>query len=289
MTTTTSSFRVRYAEIAGDHVYYANYFAWIEANMGGFYREHDIPWLGFERTGVTTMVAESYARFIRPARYDDVVTVATTFAAVAPKRAYFEHEISRGGELLAQIRTTHVLRVAAQEGLQVIPEHVARLAGRRVERVEVLDSPGDFPDADGCGAGEDGGVKLCNVTEFPVRYKETDAVGTVYFSNHYVYYEIGRTELLRAAGTSFTDLKAGGVRLPVARAYCRYLAPIPYGDSVSVRTWVAAARKVQLTFRYDLLRKSDGAPFAAGFSTHGCLDASGRAVRVPESLGKLAK
>lgn len=283
MTTTTSNLRVRYAEIAGDHVYYANYFAWIEANMGGFYREHGIPWLGFEHTGITTMVAESHARFIRPARYDDIVTVSTTFVAAAPKRACFVHEISRQGEPLAQLRTTHVLRMAGHEGLQVIPEAVAGLAGSRVERVAVLDKPEDFPDPDGCG------TRFHNLAEFPVRYKETDAVATVYFSNHYVYYEVGRTELLRAAGATFTDLKAGGVRLPVARAYCRYLAPVRYGDSVAVKTWIAWARKVQLTFRYELTRKSDGALCAAGFTTHGCLDASDRAVRVPELLENLAK
>ena len=283
MTALSSTLRVRYAELAGDHVYYANYLGWVEANMGEFYRRYNVPWLGYEQAGIRTMVAESFGRFIRPARYDDAVTVTTVFAAAAPKRAYFEHEITRQGELLAQFRTTHVLMAAGRDGVQPIPDDIARLAGERVERVSVLEKPEDFPDPDGPGPA------AVTAAEFPVRYKETAAAGAVYFSNHYVYFEVGRTELLRSAGLSFTDLKADGVRLPVARAYCRYLAPIAYGDTILVKTWIASVKKVQLTFRCDLVRKSDGAAIASGFTIHGCTDASGKPIRVPEAIGRTAR
>jgi len=279
-TTVSTTIRVRYAELAGDHVYYANYLGWVEANMGQFYRKYNVPWLGHEQAGIRTMVAESFGRFIRPARYDDAVTVTTAFTAAAPKRAYFEHEISRDGEQIAQFRTTHVLMAAGRDGVQPIPDQILQLAGRRAERVGVLDDPADFPDPDGPGPAP------LTAVEFPVRYKETDAAGAVYFSNHYVYFEVGRTELLRSIGMPFTHLKADGLRLPVARAYCRYLAPISYGDAILVKTWIACVKKVQLTFRCDLIRKSDGATVASGFTIHGCTDPAGKPIRVPDAISK---
>lgn len=280
MTETSIELRVRYAEIAGDHAYYANYLGWIEACMGKFYRDCKLPFLGFEHTGIRTMVAEAFCKFIRPARYDDLLRITMRFTAAAPKRAKFEHEIRRGDELLAEARTTHVLAVDGKDGLQPFPEDVLALAGTREERVGVLDKPGEL-------SPEPQSV-FRNASTFPVRYRETDAVGIVYFSNYLVYFEVGRTELLRAAGLSFTDLKAGGVRMPVARAYCKFLAPLAYGDDVTVKTWIPAVRKVQLAFRYELTRAADGAPVASGFTVHGCLDAAGRPMRVPEPIEKLA-
>ena len=50
----------------------------------------------------------------------------------------------------------------------------------------------------------------------------------------------------------------------------------------------ARAKKVQLAFRYELTRAADGAPVASGFTVHGCLDAAGRPVRVPEQIERLA-
>jgi len=281
MSGSTVDLRVRYAELAGDHVYYANYFALLEVAMGKFYKDHGAPFLGHERKGVRTMVAESYARFIEPARYDDEVRITSTLAAAAPKRLLFDHIVTCDGRPLLQAATTHVLLNAGERGLQPFSEEVLDLADKRVDRVNAVEASDDetaeIPD----GA-------FYNVAEMPIRYKETDAVGIVYFSNYYIYYEVGRTELFRSAGLTFNDLKAGGLRLPVVKAYCRYLAPARYGDTIAVKTWVAGVKKVRLTFGYELSRRSDGSPIAVGFTTHACLNDTGRAERVPEPIAGLA-
>ena len=44
-----------------------------------------------------------------------------------------------------------------------------------------------------------------------VRYAETDQMGVVYHSNYFVWFEVGRCELLRALGWSYRELEAGGV------------------------------------------------------------------------------
>ena len=45
-----------------------------------------------------------------------------------------------------------------------------------------------------------------------VRYAETDKMGVVYHSNYFVWFEVGRCELLRALGWSYRDLEADGCR-----------------------------------------------------------------------------
>ena len=44
-------------------------------------------------------------------------------------------------------------------------------------------------------------------TEVRVRYAETDQMGIVYYANYLVWFEIGRVELLRALGFSYSQLE----------------------------------------------------------------------------------
>ena len=281
MSSTTVTTRVRYADIAGDHVYYANYLVFLEDAMVRFYRDNGLKLLGFEQEGVRTMIAECCVRYHAPARYDEVLTVTSTLDEAAPKRFRFAHRIERGPTLLLSGATTHVLWKPDGTGLQTLPDEVVRLAGRRTERVQVLESRDETP-----SAAPENAIRAA--TRIPVRYKDTDPVGAVYFSNYLVYFEIGRTELLRSAGLSFTDMKTSGLRLPVSRAYCCYLAPAAYGDELEAAAWLSHASRVKLTFTYQISRPLDGATIARGFTTHGCLDAAGRPARLPEQIVRLA-
>ena len=40
-----------------------------------------------------------------------------------------------------------------------------------------------------------------------VRYAETDQMGVVYHSNHFIWFEVGRVELLRQLGFSYRDME----------------------------------------------------------------------------------
>ena len=55
-----------------------------------------------------------------------------------------------------------------------------------------------------------------------VRYAETDQMGVVYHSNYLVYFEIGRTEMMRAAGISYAELEARGYVLAVIESSMRH-------------------------------------------------------------------
>ena len=90
-----------------------------------------------------------------------------------------------------------------------------------------------------------------------VRYAETDKMGVVYHANYFVWFEVGRCELLRAVGRSYRDLEETGIGLPVIEAHCEYKMPARYDDELQVKTWErCCARPIE--FRYEVSRPADG-------------------------------
>ena len=76
-----------------------------------------------------------------------------------------------------------------------------------------------------------------NETRLRVRYAETDQMGVVYHSNHFIWFEVGRVELMRQLGFSYRDMeREDGRFIAVAEAKCRYRAPARYDEEVLVRT-----------------------------------------------------
>jgi acyl-CoA thioester hydrolase len=55
--------------------------------------------------------------------------------------------------------------------------------------------------------------------QFRVRYKETDAMGFLHHANYAVFFEMGRTELLRAQGGNYREMEESGVFMVVVRIF----------------------------------------------------------------------
>jgi len=85
-----------------------------------------------------------------------------------------------------------------------------------------------------------------------VRYKETDAMGVVHHSNYLVYYEEARTELLRCFGTTYKELEASGVMLPVSEVTMKYYRPARYDDVVTVRITLPELPAARLIFDHEV-------------------------------------
>jgi acyl-CoA thioester hydrolase len=95
-------------------------------------------------------------------------------------------------------------------------------------------------------------------TEVRVRYAETDQMGVVYYANYLVWFEIGRVELLRALGFSYSLLeREHQCILPVIDVRCRYRSPARYDDQILIETRPAMLRGSVLKFAYRILRKAD--------------------------------
>ena len=96
-------------------------------------------------------------------------------------------------------------------------------------------------------------------TEVRVRYAETDQMGIVYYANYLVWFEIGRVELLRSLGFSYSLLeREHQCILPVIEARCRYRSPARYDDQILIETRPAMLRGSVLKFAYRILRKAPG-------------------------------
>jgi acyl-CoA thioester hydrolase len=94
-------------------------------------------------------------------------------------------------------------------------------------------------------------------TEVRVRYAETDQMGVVYYANYFVWFEIGRVELLRSLGLAYSQLEIEDrCILPVVDAKCRYRAPARYDDLILIETSPALLRGSVIKFAYRILRKA---------------------------------
>src|SRR5271163_2688434 len=115
-----------------------------------------------------------------------------------------------------------------------------------------------------------------------VRYAETDRMGLLHHANHLVYFEQGRTELLRSMGLSYKDLEDQGYLLVLTRVQVRYKSPAWYDDLLTLRTIVTRTSLVKIEHRYELLRS--GKLLAEGETTLGCVDKNGKVQVLPDVL-----
>jgi acyl-CoA thioester hydrolase len=120
-----------------------------------------------------------------------------------------------------------------------------------------------------------------------VRYAETDQMGVVYYANYLVWFEIGRTDWLRASGWSYREMETDGFSLPVIEARCTYRESAKYDDDIEVVTSASLVSLVRVQFVYEVVRCADGATLATGMTIHATLDADGRPQRLPERIREL--
>ena len=115
-----------------------------------------------------------------------------------------------------------------------------------------------------------------------VRYAETDRMGLLHHANFFVYFEMGRTELLRARGVSYRDVEDSGHLLVIVDLDCKYKKPAYYDDLLTVRTIVERITYVKIVHRYEVRR--DGVLLAEGHSTLACVDRQGKPQPLPPVL-----
>ena len=122
------------------------------------------------------------------------------------------------------------------------------------------------------------------VVQLRVRYPEVDRMGIAHHASHFVWFEIGRTELMRGKGITYRDLEDDGVFLPVIEAACVYHAPARYDDLLRVITRVEEAGGVRVAFAYRVESEADGCLVATGRTRHAAVDRGGRPRRLPAAL-----
>ncbi|MGH9536337.1 MAG: acyl-CoA thioesterase [Terriglobales bacterium] len=131
----------------------------------------------------------------------------------------------------------------------------------------------------------DGHAGVVCESRLRVRYAETDQMGVVYHANHFIWFEIGRVELMRQLGFAYRDMERDhGCFIPVVDARCRYKSPARYDDEIIVRTRLKNVRESVIHFGYELIRAGDGKLLAEGETTHMILDAKMKAAALPPDI-----
>ena len=125
-----------------------------------------------------------------------------------------------------------------------------------------------------------------SISHVRVRYAETDQMGVVYYANYLVWFEVGRTDLLRQNGWSYREMEVDGYSLPVIDAQCSYKAPAKYDDELEVRTRGGMVSPVRMKFEYEVVRTQDQAVLAIGSTVHASLR-TGKPCRPPERVQAL--
>lgn len=107
-------------------------------------------------------------------------------------------------------------------------------------------------------------------------------MGILHHANYFTYFEMGRTELLRANGLSYREVEQAGAYLVVIEAQCKYRRPARYDDLLTLRTSLALANAVKIEHTYQLLRGDE--LLAEGRTALACVDRLGNLQRIPEWL-----
>ena len=113
-----------------------------------------------------------------------------------------------------------------------------------------------------------------------VRYAETDAMGYLHHARYFVYFEEGRTELLRRCGIRYRDMERRGLFYVVARLECRFKAPAHYDDLLTLTTTTEKLTRVRVDHHYQLMR--DAQLLAEANSTLVLVGRDGRPTSLPD-------
>ena len=111
---------VRYAETdMMGIVYHGNYLPWFEIGRTTLLKDHGISYRELEAAGYRLPVLEVDVKYLKPAFYDDTLTIVTTLGEKPIFRIQLAYEVLRGDELLATGHTAHAF--IDREGRPVRP------------------------------------------------------------------------------------------------------------------------------------------------------------------------
>jgi acyl-CoA thioester hydrolase len=123
-----------------------------------------------------------------------------------------------------------------------------------------------------------------SISTLRVRYAETDKMGVVYYANYLVWFEVARTDLLRALGWTYREMEHAGVSLPVIESHCEYHRPAKYDDEIEIKTDGRMLSAVRVEFRYEVFRRENQELSASGKTFHAGVNCAVRPCRLPSRI-----
>jgi acyl-CoA thioester hydrolase len=124
-----------------------------------------------------------------------------------------------------------------------------------------------------------------SITTARVRYPETDRMGVAHHSHYLVWFELGRTELMREIGCPYGELEDhAGVFFPVISVEARFRSSARYDERMRIETVLAHVGGARVEFLYRICSEEDGRVLTTGSSEHASVGRSGRPCRIPPDV-----
>ncbi|WP_276976503.1 thioesterase family protein [Flavobacterium filum] len=129
--------RVRYSETDQmGVVYHGNYLPYFEIGRVEWLRNHGISYKSMEENGIALPIVNININYKKPARYDDLLTVRTTFKNQSSVKIEFECKIeNEKGELLTTADFVLVF-VDIKTGKPTLPPENIKAILHKMEKIE---------------------------------------------------------------------------------------------------------------------------------------------------------
>jgi acyl-CoA thioester hydrolase len=122
-------------------------------------------------------------------------------------------------------------------------------------------------------------IKHCH--QIRVRYSESDRMGTYYNSRLLEWMEVGRSELMRAAGVPYAEWESRGIMAPIVESHLKFKGRAGYDDLLAMETVCTQEGRARVRFESIVTQAADGAPVAEGWTLHALTDPNGKPLRPP--------
>ena len=126
-------------------------------------------------------------------------------------------------------------------------------------------------------------IKSHTITILP-RYCETDQAGVIHHTVYPVWFEMGRTELLRENGLAYSKLEKAGTFFVVADLTVKYRRPALYDEKLHLTTTLTKITTARVEHTYHLVRPSSGLLLVEGTTVLACVNPEGKPIRMPEFM-----
>jgi len=129
---------------------------------------------------------------------------------------------------------------------------------------------------------------VTHTLQFRVRYSETDQMATFYNSRALEWFEVGRTELMRALGLTYAEMESCGIFLPLVEAHLNFQGRAKYDDLLEMTSRMKMEGKASVRFDVSIshapqaLDAPRSGPVVSGYTVHGIVDAAGKLIRCPD-------
>lgn len=115
---------------------------------------------------------------------------------------------------------------------------------------------------------------MISETELTVRYAETDRMGIVHHSRYFPWFEVARTDWIKASGITYSQMEQMGIWLPLCESGARYKKGLQYEDEAVVRAKMTSITVARCRFAYEVYKKPEMELVVTGFTEHGFTDPS---------------